>query len=73
MYLDCHQDQSVTFANLEGTVDFVAGESILTEISCKFHLDQLQAYLATQGLKTVQCWGDRQNLFSLILTQVVAD
>jgi len=71
MYLDCKKSQSVHFAALDTTIEFATGESILTEISRKFHVDQLQTYLAQQGLKTVKMWGDRQDYFGLILTQAI--
>ena len=71
MYLDCHQSQTVYFRGLDVTVEFTAGESIRTEISRKFNLDQLQNYLLQQGLKTLKVWGDRRDYFSLILTQAI--
>nr|WP_264308957.1 L-histidine N(alpha)-methyltransferase [[Leptolyngbya] sp. PCC 7376] len=71
MHLDCLQDHTVEFQDLNATVEFQAGESILTEISRKFELGKLRDNLAMQGLKTVKVWGDRQDWFSLILTQVI--
>ncbi|OKH18009.1 L-histidine N(alpha)-methyltransferase [[Limnothrix rosea] IAM M-220] len=71
MHLDCLATHTVTFPSLDTTIEFQGGESILTEISRKFELEQLQDNLAMQGLKTVKVWGDRRDWFSLILTQVV--
>ncbi|MGB2924277.1 MAG: L-histidine N(alpha)-methyltransferase [Limnothrix sp.] len=71
MYLDCEQTQAVHFSVLNKTIEFTAGESMLTEISRKFDLQQLQNYLKQQGLKTVKMWGDRQDYFGLILTQAI--
>lgn len=71
MHLDCLADHNIQFANLDATVEFKAGESILTEISRKFEVDKLKELLAAQGFNTVQVWGDRNDWFSLILTQVI--
>lgn len=71
MYLDCQQSHTVYFSQLEATITLEQGESILTEISRKFDLEQLQTYLKDQGFKTIQTWSDPQDWFSLILTQAV--
>ncbi len=71
MHLGCLANHTVSFPDFDATIDFQAGESILTEISRKFELDKLQDNLAMQGLKTIKVWGDRRDWFSLILTQVV--
>jgi dimethylhistidine N-methyltransferase len=67
MYLDCQQACDVTLKTLDLQVSFAAGEAMLTEISRKFQLTQLEQQLNRQGLKTVQCWTDPQSWFGLVL------
>lgn len=69
MYLDSCCAQQVCLAQLNLQVDFVTGESILTEISRKFSLPLLQQELAEHSLKPVQFWTDPQVWFALLLCQ----
>ncbi|NEO14008.1 MULTISPECIES: L-histidine N(alpha)-methyltransferase [unclassified Moorena] len=70
MYLHCQQTHVVRLASLDLTVEFQAGESILTEISRKFNLEQMQHYLKGRGLNTVQAWTDTKQWFGLLLCQI---
>jgi L-histidine Nalpha-methyltransferase len=49
---------------------FLAGETIQTEISRKFNLDQLCDQLAEVGLNKVEIWTDSNQWFGLILAQL---
>ena len=69
MYLHCHKDHQVLLNDLNLSVSFQAGESILTEISRKFDLVALQIQLESHGLKPIQTWTDPQQWFGLILCQ----
>ena len=71
MYLHCQKDHWVTLEILDLKVSFQAGESILTEISRKFDLINMQKQLEIHGLKTIKTWTDPQQWFGLILCQVV--
>jgi L-histidine N-alpha-methyltransferase len=52
---------------LELTVDFAAGEEMLTEVSCKFRPDGVGAELAGAGLRRVRWWTDDAGDFGLSL------
>jgi L-histidine Nalpha-methyltransferase len=69
MYLHCQESHWVTLDTLNLNVGFKAGESILTEISRKFDLANMQQQLQSQGLKTLKTWTDSQQWFGLILCQ----
>ncbi|MGL5794441.1 MAG: L-histidine N(alpha)-methyltransferase [Waterburya sp.] len=69
MYLHCQENHWVTLEILDLKVSFQAGESILTEISRKFNLANMQKQLEMQGLKTIRIWTDPQQWFGLILCQ----
>jgi L-histidine Nalpha-methyltransferase len=69
MYLHCQQSHFVSLDKLNIKVSFQAGESILTEISRKFNLANMQKQLALQGLETLKTWTDSQEWFGLILCQ----
>ncbi|BAY94770.1 MULTISPECIES: L-histidine N(alpha)-methyltransferase [unclassified Tolypothrix] len=71
MYLRCQKKHWVNLEILDLKVSFQAGESILTEISRKFDLANMQKQLEMQGLKTVKTWTDPQQWFGLILCQRV--
>jgi dimethylhistidine N-methyltransferase len=70
MYLICQRSHSVRLETLDLTVQFTEGETILTEISRKFDLEQIQQDLAKQGLKPLQTWSDPKQWFGLILCQI---
>ena len=67
MWLRADRRQRVRVAALELTVDFVAGEEMLTEVSCKFHPDGVAAELAGAGLSRVRWWTDDAGDFGLSL------
>lgn len=67
MYLHCQQDQLVQLKALDLSIQIAQGESIRTEISRKFNLEQMQQYLQAQGLSPVQTWTDPQQWFGLML------
>lgn len=69
MYLHCQESHTVRLEKLNLTVEFAAGESMLTEISRKFDFEHKQEYLESRGLKLVQAWTDPQQWFGLLLCQ----
>lgn len=71
MYLICQRSHRVRLEALDLTVEFAQGETILTEISRKFDLKEMQGYLAKQGLKLQQSWTDPKQWFGLMLCQVI--
>jgi dimethylhistidine N-methyltransferase len=71
MYLRALQSHRVTLAKLDLVVSFHEGETILTEISCKFDLERECRYLSDRGLKPLRTWTDEKQWFGLILCQAV--
>ena len=67
MWLRADRRQRVRVAALELTVDFAAGEEMLTEVSCKFHPDGVNAELAGAGLRRIRWWTDSAGDFGLSL------
>jgi L-histidine Nalpha-methyltransferase len=57
----------VCISALNLTVEFAAGEEILTEVSCKFRADAVAAELAQVGLQRTQWWTDAAGDFGLSL------
>ncbi len=53
---------------LDLTVDFAAGEEMLTEVSCKFRPDAVTAELAAAGLRRTHWWTDAAGDFGLSLS-----
>ena len=72
MHLVSQKEQVVSLKTLSLKINFTKGETLLTEISRKFNLRQMEDYLGNQGLKTVQSWTDSQGWFGLILCQYQA-
>lgn len=70
IYIKSLQHQTVALEALNLTVEFQPGETILSEISRKFDLHQLQAELKQRGLCPVQAWTDPQHWFGLLLCQL---
>ncbi len=70
MHLRSRRAQSVQLRALNLTVEFEPEETILTEISRKFNLDEMRQYLQQQGLTTVKTWTDPNHWFGLVLAQV---
>lgn len=69
MYLHCQKTHEVSLEALNFQVCFANRESILTEISRKFNLVNMQKQLETHGLKTLKSWTDPKQWFGLILCQ----
>jgi L-histidine Nalpha-methyltransferase len=70
MHLRSRRSQTVQLRALDLTVKFEPEETILTEISRKFDLDEMRQYLQQQGLTTVKTWTDPNHWFGLVLAQV---
>lgn len=67
MWLRSDRRQRVRVGALELTVDFDAGEEMLTEVSCKFHSDKVTGELAAAGLRRTRWWTDEAGDFGLSL------
>ena len=58
-----------TSSGLDLTVDFAAGEEMLTEVSCKFRPEGVAAELAAAGLRRTNWWTDPAGDFGLSLAR----
>ncbi len=67
MWLRAEGRQRVRVGALDLTVDFDAGEEMLTEVSCKFRPEAVAAELAAVGLHPTQWWTDHAGDFGLSL------
>jgi L-histidine N-alpha-methyltransferase len=67
MWLRAGSPQRVRIGDLNLTVEFGAGEEMLTEVSCKFRPDGVAAELAAAGLRRVAWWTDEAGDFGLSL------
>jgi L-histidine N-alpha-methyltransferase len=67
MWLRSDRPQRVRVGALELTVDFDAGEEMLTEVSCKFRSDKVTGELAAAGLRRAGWWTDAAGDFGLSL------
>ncbi|MBE9223065.1 L-histidine N(alpha)-methyltransferase [Cyanobacterium stanieri LEGE 03274] len=70
MYLHCDKKHQVSLKSLDLTVDFSDDDFILTEISRKFDLTEMEDFLQSHHLNTIQFWTDEKQWFGLILAQV---
>ena len=70
MHLVSRRSHTVFLADLDLTIEFAAGETILTEISRKFDWQKMQGYLQTWGLVPKGNWSDRSYPFGLLLSQM---
>lgn len=68
MWLRATRAQQVRIAALDLTVDFAAGEEMLTEVSCKFRPERVEAELAAAGLRRTHWWTDAAGDFGLSLS-----
>lgn len=67
MWLKSVSAQRVTIGALGLTVDFAAGEEMLTEVSCKFRAEGVAAELEAAGLRRTHWWTDPAGDFGLSL------
>ncbi|OSC40210.1 L-histidine N(alpha)-methyltransferase [Mycobacterium decipiens] len=67
MWLRADRRQRVRVGALDLTVDFAAGEEMLTEVSCKFRPEAVGAELAAAGLRRIGWWTDEAGDFGLSL------
>jgi L-histidine N-alpha-methyltransferase len=68
MWLRTSSAQRVLVGELDLAVDFAAGEEMLTEVSCKFRPDGVEAELAAAGLRCTHWWTDSAGDFGLSLS-----
>jgi L-histidine N-alpha-methyltransferase len=69
MRLRADRPMTVRLPELDETIEFDAGEELLTEVSAKFRRDGLAAELAAAGFALRDWWTDPAGLFSLSLSQ----
>ncbi|MCV7400388.1 L-histidine N(alpha)-methyltransferase [Mycobacterium fragae] len=67
MWLRAEAPQQVRIGALNLTVEFAAGEEMLTEVSCKFRAEAVAAELARSGLRRIRWWTDDAGDFGLSL------
>jgi L-histidine Nalpha-methyltransferase len=67
MWLRADSSQRVRIGALDLTVEFAAGEEMLTEVSCKFRAETVSAELTRAGLRPTQWWTDEAGDFGLSL------
>lgn len=67
MWLRAETPQRVRIGALNFTVEFAAGEEMLTEVSCKFRIEAVAAELAAAGLQRTRWWTDDSGDFALSL------
>jgi L-histidine Nalpha-methyltransferase len=67
MWLRSDRRQRVHVGGLDLTVDFGPGEEMLTEVSCKFRPDGVNAELSAAGLRRIRWWTDGAGDFGLSL------
>ena len=70
MHLKSLRSQTVQLRALNLTIAFESHETILTEISRKFDLNNIQQELSRWGLKPLQVWTDSKHWFGLLLCQL---
>jgi L-histidine Nalpha-methyltransferase len=68
MWLRASTAQQVRISALDLSVDFAAGEEMLTEVSCKFRPEGVEAELAAAGLRRTHWWTDPAGDFGLSLS-----
>jgi L-histidine N-alpha-methyltransferase len=68
MWLRTDTSQKVRIADLNMTVDFAAGEEMLTEVSSKFRPEGVATELAAAGLRHTHWWTDEAGDFGLSLS-----
>lgn len=73
MHLIAREAHSVRIGTLDAAIDFVAEDSIRTEVSRKFHPEDLRALLASAGLEEEHHFEAPDGYYSLVLARPVAD
>ena len=68
MWLRASSAQRVHIAALDLAVEFAAREEMLTEVSCKFRSDGVEAELAAAGMQRTHWWTDPAGDFGLSLS-----
>ena len=68
MWLRAATAQHVRISALDLSIDFAAGEEMLTEVSCKFRPEGVEAELAAAGLRRTHWWTDPAGDFGLSLS-----
>jgi L-histidine N-alpha-methyltransferase len=71
MHLVARQSHQVSIDAIDFTVEFARGESIRTEISCKYTRAMVEGMLAEAGLRLVRWDTDRDRLFGLSLSTLL--
>ena len=71
MHLVARSPQQVRV--LGRTFRFAAGESIHTEVSCKYTLDEFRLLARAAGWRPVQCWTDPRDWFAIHLLRFADD
>ncbi len=69
MHLRSLTDQTVQFKALNFSATFAQGETIHSEVSRKFDLQQIQQQLRSHHLEPVHVWTDPKQWFGVILSQ----
>ncbi len=69
MHLQSLSAQTVHLQSLNLTVEFREGETILSEISRKFDLEEMKELLSAKNLDCVQVWTDPNQWFAVLLCQ----
>ncbi|MBW4668896.1 MAG: L-histidine N(alpha)-methyltransferase [Cyanomargarita calcarea GSE-NOS-MK-12-04C] len=72
MHLKSASSHTVELDALNLSVNFVLGETIRTEISRKFDIENLRQQLTLRGLVPQKVWTDSNNWFGLLLCQLTA-
>jgi len=69
MHLRSKVAQAVSFDALNFTTHFDAGETIHSEVSRKFNLQQMSNQLRSHHLETIKVWTDEKQWFGVVLAQ----
>jgi L-histidine Nalpha-methyltransferase len=72
MHLQSLRSQTVQLKALDLTIELAEGETILSEISRKFDLREMQEILTEKRLDPIQVWTDQNNWFGVILAQALS-
>ncbi len=70
MYLRAEKRQHVYIAALDAGIELDEGEKILTEISCKFSFEGLEALLTSANFSISKHYESEDQYFSLVLAQL---